>query len=76
MSDVEHDMMISSNKNFECHVCKKLFKTKRELTVHLHIHTGDKPYQCKTCQKSFSQKGNIDRHIRTRTGAKHYTCKM
>ena len=47
-----------------CDECKKTFRDRGNLNVHLRTHSGVKPFMCRFCGMCFSQNGNMQRHIR------------
>nr|XP_029730669.1 zinc finger protein 287-like [Aedes albopictus] len=59
----EHIVVHSQEKKCECPNCKKLFKTPREVRVHLTSCTGQKPYLCTECGKAFSYAVSLKNHL-------------
>ncbi|XP_033626555.1 zinc finger protein ZFAT-like [Asterias rubens] len=60
----------ASLKFYACPVCKKVFKTKQILMLHMASHTtdmADKPYKCSNCNYSTSLKANLKAHAKKHT---------
>ncbi|XP_058028170.1 zinc finger and SCAN domain-containing protein 31-like isoform X1 [Ahaetulla prasina] len=70
----QHHARQEGDKVYECSLCRKEFRRKRNLTAHQKTHTGERPYGCSQCGKSFSEKAKLIRHERVHTGEKPYSC--
>lgn len=60
-------------KKHLCDLCSKTFLTKRELDIHLNVHSNLHIVKCPFCDKLL--KGNLDIHMRVHTGEKPFSCK-
>ena len=60
------------NFNIECN---KTCRTKAELLVHLHKHSGNLP-ECWECGKKCASFSNLVSHVQLHTGEKPYTCQF
>ncbi|XP_035220814.1 zinc finger protein 250-like isoform X2 [Stegodyphus dumicola] len=58
-----------------CLVCRKSFRRKFSLNVHMRIHT-EKSHVCEVCQASFNQKKILSRHMLIHTGEKPHVCEI
>ncbi|XP_043849917.1 zinc finger protein 665-like [Dromiciops gliroides] len=74
-SFINHEVVRSAKKTFECNECGKLFSWSRQLIKHKRIHTGEKPFKCNECGKSFTQHGHLNTHKRIHTGEKPFECR-
>lgn len=61
-----------NSTSFECNICSKIYRRKKELDHHMYSHSGESPYQCEFCQKVFLGPRHLNRHIKDGT---KYTCK-
>lgn len=63
-----------ASKEFECELCKKLFKNKYYLDRHLKIHLNQKEFKCEHCDKSFLQKAHLKGHMKVHSSLRPYNC--
>ena len=57
-----------------CGICKKEFRVRSEMVVHVRTHTGEKPLACSVCGKTFAHPSNLKAHERSHRGEKPYKC--
>ena len=69
-----HPTLQTRKKPHSCDMCGKAFSRYRDLTYHLHTHTGERPYSCDTCGKTFYSPGALTVHLRIHTGERPYSC--
>jgi uncharacterized Zn-finger protein len=61
---------------YECEICKKRYKNKEGLKIHLLIHSGVKKFVCEVCGKAFALKNSLECHSRTHTGERPFQCNV
>ena len=63
---MKHDNKLTSQehiKEFECELCGKGYKSKKELSKHAGFaHEGKKPFSCNMCPKKFTTKHSLQYH--------------
>lgn len=71
----KHIQMVHGKiRPFICQVCNKGFFTKRDVEVHIRIHTGEKPFQCTLCERKFIRRVELNVHLRWHNGEKRHWC--
>ncbi|KAK7866287.1 hypothetical protein R5R35_007118 [Gryllus longicercus] len=60
--------------NFECDVCKRVFKTKTGLRHHVAVHTGEYKYCCDYCGRGFMSRMMMVEHRSMHTKEERYVC--
>lgn len=71
---LRHHTYHTNIRSFECEVCKKLYKTKRDLKLHLMVHSVQRPHKCSTCEKTFLSTSKLKQHLNIHTGSRPYKC--
>jgi len=59
-----HIMTHIRERPFSCHICKKLFATKRGLTIHQLVHTKNKPFSCPEGPAAFGLNEKLQNHVK------------
>lgn len=70
-----HHTYHSNVRSFECDVCKKMYKSKRDLRLHRMIHSNQRPHKCSDCEKTFLSTSKLKQHSNIHTGSRPYKCK-
>ena len=58
----------TSDNQFVCKMCQKVFPLQRLLNRHIKCHSDVKRYLCTFCGKGFNDTFDLKRHTRTHTG--------
>lgn len=72
---LRHHTYHSNVRSFECDVCKKMYKSKRDLRLHRMIHSNQRPHKCSDCEKTFLSTSKLKQHLNIHTGSRPYKCK-
>ncbi|XP_023294359.2 zinc finger protein 431-like [Lucilia cuprina] len=54
----------NNTKQYECHVCQKMYVSKAILEEHMNTHTGVRPFKCSECPKDFASKYTLQTHMK------------
>jgi len=57
-----------------CPTCRKSFKTKWNLNIHLKVHTDERLYACTKCGRKFKQLGTLNNHSVIHSDARPFRC--
>ncbi|XP_070574164.1 zinc finger protein ZFAT-like [Ptychodera flava] len=49
---------------YQCNICERKFKTKRDHDIHLYLHTNEKPHKCDLCDYTTARKPYIKAHVK------------
>ncbi|RMC02526.1 hypothetical protein DUI87_20920 [Hirundo rustica rustica] len=71
---VQHQMIHTRERTYECPECRKRFQTSSNLLVHEQIHTEERPFRCPDCRKGFNRNSHLITHRRIHTGERPYEC--
>ncbi|RMB99202.1 hypothetical protein DUI87_24394 [Hirundo rustica rustica] len=71
---VQHHIIHTGDKPYECPKCQKRFQTSSNLLKHQRIHREERPFRCPDCRKGFKQNSTLITHRRTHTGERPYEC--
>lgn len=66
----------SSQSDYPCIVCGKLFLKREHWRRHVKIHDDVRPYSCPVCKKGFRRKEHVKRHMLIHTGEKPFQCEF
>jgi uncharacterized Zn-finger protein len=66
----------SKQKPYRYSLSTKSFSCKRDLKIHVRVHTGEKPFSYHHCAKSFSKSSSLRSHLKVHTGEKPNTCHL
>ncbi|XP_047423599.1 zinc finger protein 517 isoform X2 [Sciurus carolinensis] len=58
----------------ECAECRRPFRHRSLLLLHLRLHTGERPFACAQCGKAFGRKSNLTLHQKIHTQEKPFAC--
>lgn len=66
-SKSEFNLHMSRNHNpdkkYECKICLRKFSVRKDLSLHLPMHTTEKAIQCELCGQQFARKTSLSHHI-------------
>lgn len=68
LDESELNPTVDLKSTFECSICFKTFKRKKNRDEHLNIHSGQKPFQCTLCPKKFTGSSNLTTHNKRQHG--------
>ncbi|XP_071439288.1 zinc finger protein 37-like [Hetaerina americana] len=66
----------ASRSYLDCPFCRKGFRSRENLRLHVRKHTGERPFECSVCGRAFGGKSDMTRHLRIHTGERPYRCNV
>ncbi|XP_033223538.1 zinc finger and SCAN domain-containing protein 12-like [Belonocnema kinseyi] len=79
--DVKDEVIIERKRTnpadkglFLCHMCPRVFTTKKFLERHANLHLTKKTYACDTCGKVFKTEEKLTGHLRVHDKTKRFEC--
>jgi uncharacterized Zn-finger protein len=56
------------NREFQCTICYKVFKSRSTLTSHKKVHSDDVPYECHHCSLKIRYRSSLLKHMKQHMG--------
>lgn len=72
---LRHCTQHTNIRSFECEICKKFYKTKRDLKLHLMVHSQIRPHKCGMCCKTFLSTSKLKQHLNIHSGDRPFKCR-
>lgn len=72
---LRHCTQHTNVRAFECEICKKFYKTKRDLKLHLMVHSVQRPHKCSMCSKTFLSTSKLKQHLNIHSGDRPFKCR-
>ncbi|XP_071055888.1 gastrula zinc finger protein XlCGF26.1-like [Onthophagus taurus] len=72
----DHDKESGEETTFPCHICKKEFRSERNLKSHLLRHTANRPFVCTVCYRNFREEATLEAHLRFHARPKPFQCEI
>ncbi|KAL0853029.1 hypothetical protein ABMA27_012810 [Loxostege sticticalis] len=69
----QHLMMPKEAKH-TCEDCGRKFRSKRNLTGHMLVHSGEKNHECEVCKKKFGRLSSLKEHLKIHRNDKRWSC--
>lgn len=75
-SDNDPSHIVSKKEEFQCANCGKSFSLKKDLVLHIRMHSEIGPYSCSNCNLCFKSEQNLTQHqvIHNRKSHKCHIC--
>merc|ERR1712029_14202 len=74
-----HEMVHTGEKPFPCDICKRMFRSKYDVSAHKlskHADEEDKVFQCKQCDKKFARSILLKSHQTVHADVKKFACSV
>uniref|UniRef100_A0A336KPR1 CSON013386 protein n=1 Tax=Culicoides sonorensis TaxID=179676 RepID=A0A336KPR1_CULSO len=73
---IYHEDVTHSDTFLACEICKKKFRTPRNLRRHMKVHDERSKLICDICSRSYSEKKQLEYHIRSHINTKEFFCQF